>query len=304
MHLDGFGNGPQRQWFQMADTMFEKPRLLFDQLARHLDDRPRPLVEGLEQPVGAVDTFIEKACRRLGRTGFENGVIIAVDQQLGQCRLVELDNPGAVTAAPYEYIGNHGSRTFAAIAQPRFWFIAAQLANHVGDVFAIDAAGADEAVDIAARHHFEIVEQHCHCRIVAIGFARLDGETFGQAACADTDGIEPMNPRQNCGSRGGCHAETFGNRIDSFAKVTGFVDQIDDMASDDQFGTIEGGAGLRGQHIRERGIGSCKAVEIDMFVTAAAGRRAPIGTVARCVMVKRFAGVINIKRGVAAAAFR
>jgi hypothetical protein len=44
---------------QVRDAVAEEALLLLDDLAGDLDDGPRPLVERLEQPVGALQAFVE-----------------------------------------------------------------------------------------------------------------------------------------------------------------------------------------------------------------------------------------------------
>ena len=96
VHLDRFGDLAQRQRLQRRHPVLEEALLVLDDLGRDLDDRPRALVERLDQPVGAGQAFAQPGLRRLVlRPGLQFLIIAAVDQQPRQGRLVELDRPAA-----------------------------------------------------------------------------------------------------------------------------------------------------------------------------------------------------------------
>ena len=84
-------------------------------------------------------------------------------------------------------------------------------------------------------------------------------------------------------------------------QVTGLVDEIDDVAGDDQSRPLERRAGLRRQHFGERRFGGGKAVEIGVLALAAGGRRAPVGGVAGDVVRPGLGTAVDVERRVGGA---
>ena len=90
--------------------MEEKPLLLLDDFGRHFHDRLLPLVERLDQPVGAGQA-IGQPCfsGTLARLGRKFGIVTPIDQQTRQGGAVDLHRPAVLDAAD-EDIGDHRGR--------------------------------------------------------------------------------------------------------------------------------------------------------------------------------------------------
>ena len=96
VHADRLGDLAQRHRLHRRHPALEEALLALDDLRHDLDDRPRALVERLDQPVGALQAFAEPGPRRLVlRAGLQLLIIAAVDQQPRQRRLVQLDGKAA-----------------------------------------------------------------------------------------------------------------------------------------------------------------------------------------------------------------
>src|SRR3546814_7256078 len=92
----------------MRDAMAEKIFLLFHNLARNLDDRALPLVERLDQPVGAGEAFGPPGFRIPVMLPAGRSLIIAsVHEQARSCGVVDLLAP-ATCAFHHEQVGNDG----------------------------------------------------------------------------------------------------------------------------------------------------------------------------------------------------
>ena len=142
MHFDRLGDLGEGQRPKRRHALLEEALLLLDDLARHLDDRPRPLVERLHQPVGAGQALAEPGLRRLVlRPALQLGMIAAVDQHPGQRRIVELDRPAAA-GAPDEHVGGNCFGLRADEAAAGLGVICPKLADHVGEILLVDPADA------------------------------------------------------------------------------------------------------------------------------------------------------------------
>ena len=94
VQLGGDGDVAQHQRLQRAHAVAEEAVLLAHDLARHLEDRRRALLERLDQPVGRLEALGDEVAIGLGaRALHQRRVVVAIDQHLGQRVGVELDVP-------------------------------------------------------------------------------------------------------------------------------------------------------------------------------------------------------------------
>ncbi len=85
----------------------------------------------------------------------------------------------------------------AAEGAPGLRIEPADLADHVDDVFVVDAADFAQRREIALGDEFEMADERLHGRIETIFFAQLNGQAFGEIAGADAGRIEGLNERQD-----------------------------------------------------------------------------------------------------------
>ena len=180
VHRDGVRDGAQRKRFEVRDALAEKILLTTNDFAGDLDDRFLALVQRLHQPVGAGQAIGEPCLGALvlfARREFD--IIIAVDEDAGQRRAVNLDSP-AVRGRPHEQVRRDGRGAIAGKAQTGLWVIAAQFADHVRHILFIHAADTAQLGQRAARQQIQIGEQSRHAGIVTVGLLGLQRQTFGQ----------------------------------------------------------------------------------------------------------------------------
>ena len=178
MHFDQLSDLAQGQRLQLADPVLEKPLLQAHDFGGDADDGAGALIKRLQQPVGAGHAFIQEAMGGLVRSAGKFAVIVAIDDQARQRRLVQADLPAAVRAARHEHIRHHRRAGFPAITQAGLGIIGFQFADHVHDILAVQFAQTHQAGHVAARHQIEIVEQLFHRRVAAIGSAGLGNQAF------------------------------------------------------------------------------------------------------------------------------
>ena len=173
MHFDRVGDGAQRQRFQMRHALAEEILLAADDLARDLDDGLLPLVERLHQPVGAGQAIGEPGLGILVLlAGRQFDIIAAVDQHAGQGGAVDLDAPSFGSGA-HEQVGGDRRGAVARKFKAGFGIIAAQLADHVGQILLIHPADAAQLGQRALGQQVEIGEQAGDAGVVAVGFLGL-----------------------------------------------------------------------------------------------------------------------------------
>jgi hypothetical protein len=107
-----------------------------------------------------------------------------------------------------------------------------------------------------------------HRRIVTVGLARLDRDTFGKVARTDARGIEQLYAREHLLDQRQRDAELRGDFAKVGAQITGLVDQRDQLARDDRLDPAEAFPDLREQMVVERALMFGEAVEIDPFAVA------------------------------------
>ena len=130
-----------------------------------------------------------------------------------------------------------------------------------------------------------------HRRVVPIGLARLDRNTFGKVAPADPRRVETLHPRQHALDQRQRHPEPLRDLGQVGAQIAGLVDQRDQLLGDHRLQPAEALADLREQMAVQRFVLAREAVEIDAL--AVATRQADI--VARAVVVKAFGGHIDVE---------
>ena len=320
MHLDRLGNDTQRQRLEVFDPGLEERLLLFDEFGRDLDDRPRALIEGTDQPCRVGQRVRQEGARGLcrcrapgGRGGSERRVIAAVDQHAGKRRGVQLDGPPPAARAVDEDIGDDRLRVAAAIAQTGLGVIGAQLADHVGQVVLIDPAQSPQGRHIAPGEKIEAGEQCQHRGIGAVGLARLRRQAFAQAARATADGVEVLdNPKDGLDPLGR-GVEAFGEVGDDIGtKIAGVVDLIDQEAGNPVVDRIvESRRRLLVEDVAQRRRRSREAIEVEALAgfAAAADRTGTVeaaafsgpviaNRVGRAVVVEGFRPIVDVERRV------
>ena len=167
-------------------------------------------------------------------------------------------------------------RRLSAEATAGFGIIAAQLADHVGEILVIDVAQPPQPREIAARDQIEIVDQPRHARIVAVGFLGLQREAFGKIARADAGRIEGLDDAEHLLDPHQRHAEPRRDIEQRGGQIAALVDLVDQVRGDEQVGPVDRGAGLGEQMVRqaERGIG--KTVEIGAVLPRAPAAVRPV----------------------------
>ena len=164
MQLGRNGDIPQHQRLQRADAVTEEGVLLTHDFARHLQDRGRPLLERLDQPVRRLESLGDEGAIVLcPRTLHQGRMIVAVDKHLGQGVRVELDEPAVfagvgILGRPQVEIGGHGLDGFEIEGLAGARIERAQLRQHVAQVLVVDAAAAAKLAELARGDEIEIVE--------------------------------------------------------------------------------------------------------------------------------------------------
>ena len=274
MQAHGFGHRAQGQRLQVGHAATEEAFLLADEFGGDLEDRHLPLVERLHQPARVGQLFREPALVGLPAAGLAHfGVVAAVDDEAWQCRLVQCDGPAVGALGDQDVGGDRGGHA-AAERQPRLGVIAAQLAQHVGEVFLVDAAELAQAGEFAARDHLQIADQLGHRRIVAIGFARLQGDALGERARADAGRIERLDQHQRLFGLGLGHHQVGGDLSKRHGQVSRLVEHIDQEAGDEQdaWGGIVArglGADLGVEMFGEGGVGGAVALDVGRLAAGA-----------------------------------
>ncbi|CKX77085.1 Uncharacterised protein [Mycobacterium tuberculosis] len=141
MHLDGVGNGFQIERAQMRYALREKAILLANDFGRHLQDRPRPLIERPHQPRRILQAVGEVGFVAVLADGFgQLRIVNLIDQNFRQSVAVELDMPAAVGTGTDINIRHHALGLGRSELQAGLWIEVTDFADHVGDVIIIDAA--------------------------------------------------------------------------------------------------------------------------------------------------------------------
>src|SRR3546814_8390370 len=78
------------------------------------------------------------------------------------------------------WVGDDCRRAVAAEFEAGFRIIAAQLANHVGEILVVDAADTLQLRKGALGDKIEMRDHRRHRGVVTVGLARLDRDTFGE----------------------------------------------------------------------------------------------------------------------------
>ena len=270
MHLDRVGDRAQGQGLEISDAIAEEILLLADDLARHLDDRLLPLVERLHQPVGAGEAVGQPGLARLVlRAAGQFDIIGAVDQHARQRGAVDLYTPAFAGAAD-EQVGRDRRGAVAGEAQAGLGIIAAQFADHVGQILLIHAADAAQLGQGALGQQVEIGEQPLDAGIIAVRLLRLKGEAFGERAGTHAGGIEAVDNFEHGLDREERHAQAMGGLEQIGLQIARFADLADQLGGDQQVHARQRAAGLIHQMFLQAGRGIGETVEIDRFARTAA----------------------------------
>ena len=150
MHADGVGDDAQVQRPQMLHAVGQKGVLLAHDLGRNFQDRAGALIEGTGQPRRRLKTFGEEILFLFGFCRLRHARVIAlIDEHARQRIGIELDIPRPVGCGPHEYVGNDRLHHPAAEGEPGLRVEAADLGDHVGQIFFIDGGDALQDAEIA-----------------------------------------------------------------------------------------------------------------------------------------------------------
>ena len=259
----------------MRNAIGEEGVLLTYDLARDLQNGPGALLEAAHDPVGVGPGFVDEGAdflqlafplRLAGNAGVEGLVRDHARQGIG----IEINLPAPVRRRADEDIGCHRLRRRRAENQTRLGIEAAQLGNHVGEIFLVDAAGLAQLAEFALGEKVEVIDQCRHRRVEPILFAQLQAQAFREIARADADGIEAMNQfKRNLAALEG-QAKPLRHRLQRFEEIAGLVDLVDD---------------LRGDHPGEIvGVGAAELI-VEMLMQR--GRRCAEGFEVGVILVER-----------------
>ena len=139
----------------------------------------------------------------------------------------------------------------------------ADFADHVGEVFVVDAADPAQGCEVAPGQQLEMLDQRLHRRIVAVLLAQLDRKAFAQIAGADAGRIESLQHRENGCDVARAGAELVADVAEIGWQVTGLVDEIDQILSNHALRRRgDGDRELFGQMFAERHLGRDEGLEI------------------------------------------
>ena len=155
------------------------------------------------------------------------GEVAGIDQKPRQRVGVELDHPAAVRSHPHEHIRNDRRHLFGAEGQPRLGIEFADLRDHVGDIFGIDAAMRGQPGQIAAGHQVQAGEKPGHGGIQPVLGFELQPQAFGQIARAHPHRIETLQHAQHRLDILDLGAEPIGDLAQFGAQIARLVDAVD-----------------------------------------------------------------------------
>ena len=119
--------------------------------------------------------------------------------------------------------------------------------------------------DLPLGQHVEIVDQHRHARIVAVGLLCLQREAFGQRARAHPGRIEPLHHRQHILDPHARHTQPHRQLVEIGIEIPRIVDRFDQRQRNRQRRTAQCRPRLPGQMLTQAEIGTAETVEIDAF---------------------------------------
>ena len=202
---------------------------------------------------------------------------------------VEFDVPAAVGPGPHIDIRHHGLGPRRAEFQTRLRIETADFADHVGDIFVIDAAEFPQGSDVAPGQEVEMLDQGLHRRIVTIELAQLDRQAFAQVSRADAGRIEFLQDGENRFDVLLRRPQPFGGLSQVRRQVTRLVDEVDQVLADHALrGIGEGHRQLFGEVAAERHLGGDEGFEVVGLIVG--GAAAPFGVGGR-------RGVLRVARG-------
>ena len=199
------------------------------------------------------------------------GVVALVDQHPRQRAGVELDDPAAVRGRAHEHVRDEDLDRAAREGAPGLRVEGADLGEHLGQILVVDAAEALQGRKIALRDEVEPRDEGRHRRVEAVLLPELDRQALGEVARRDARGLEALDEPQHPLDRRRLGPEAIGDVVDGLGQVAGLVHGVDEMASDQALGRVDGRkVELRREVVVQAGFARERRLEVRGFAVEAA----------------------------------
>ena len=114
-------------------------------------------------------------------------------------------------AGAHEHVGHDRLHQGRAEGEAGLRIEPADLRDHVGEIFLVDAADLPQGREIALGQEIEMADQRLHRRIEAVALLELDREAFGEIARAHAGRIEGLQDGEHGLDVGERRAELLGD---------------------------------------------------------------------------------------------
>ncbi len=223
----------------MLDAAAEESVLLAHDLARHLENRLRALVQRFDQPVCRLEFFGDEFALGLGQLlPADPRVVALIDQHARQRVRVELDQPPAAGRATQQDVGDHRGRRALIEDLARLRIERLHLGDHVGEVGAVDAAKPRKRREFTPRQEIEMLDHLRHRRIEAVALAQLDRQALPEAAGKHARRIELLEPLEHGVDPRRRTVQRVRDAREIGRQIPGRVKLIDQVNGDDAVGGI------------------------------------------------------------------
>ena len=254
--------------------MHQEGVLLAHDLLGDAQDRARPLIETLDQPIGGVQALDQEfaVARRTGDVAHDAGIIRTVDQDAWQRLAVHLDEPASVARGADEDVGNDGLHRRCAKDIAGFGIERADLGDHVGQIFHVRIEDPAQLAQIVGGEKIEVVQEFRDHRIVAAALLELQRQAFLERRRHDAGRIKRLQLGENAFQQDRRDAEPLGQLVGVGAHVPGVVDEVDQVGTDQALDGIgDSKLKLPRQMFPERGFVGKRRFEVGVAVVLVTG---------------------------------